>query len=187
RRLPLPDRLTVYPRYDGWRPEIAAIERAVAEAAGRRAGEGYELYGTREYRRGDALRHVDWRGTARRGQVIVREREHLARASVEVVLDTRFEWGEGRDTTVEHAIRIAAATADLARRLGHPFRLRAAGSPPEGWWPLLDHLAGLRAGEGPGLAALVEECSPRAILVVPIAMADVATIDRLAGLQRRGA
>jgi len=44
---------------------------------------------TREYRRGDALRRVHWRASARHGELMVRQEEQRARPEVRVVIDTR--------------------------------------------------------------------------------------------------
>jgi|GEM_PF-1665836 len=43
---------------------------------------------TREYRRGDALRRVHWRATARAGELRVRQEEHHAEVASVVLLDT---------------------------------------------------------------------------------------------------
>lgn len=59
---------------------------------------------TREYRRGDALRRVHWRATARRGDLMVRQEEESSFPTARLVVDTRasgypgagsdaFEWG----------------------------------------------------------------------------------------------
>jgi uncharacterized protein (DUF58 family) len=59
---------------------------------------------TREYRRGDALRRVHWRATARHGDLMVRQEEESSFPTARVVLDTRaggyesddaFEWALG--------------------------------------------------------------------------------------------
>jgi uncharacterized protein (DUF58 family) len=56
---------------------------------------------TREYRRGDALRRVHWRATARHGDLMVRQEEESSFPTARVILDTRaggyetddaFEW-----------------------------------------------------------------------------------------------
>ena len=38
-----------------------------------RKGIGQDYYGVREYVRGDSLRHIHWRSSARHGQLIVKE------------------------------------------------------------------------------------------------------------------
>lgn len=44
---------------------------------------------TREYRRGDALRRVHWRASARHGELMVRQEEQRAYPEATIVLDTR--------------------------------------------------------------------------------------------------
>ena len=46
---------------------------------------------TREYRRGDALRRVHWRASARHGELMVRQEEPRNRPEARLVLDTRFD------------------------------------------------------------------------------------------------
>ena len=46
-----------------------------ASVAAPRSGSGNELFGIREYRRGDSLRRIHWRSSARHGELVVREYE----------------------------------------------------------------------------------------------------------------
>lgn len=55
----------------------------------RRAIGGEDDLSTREYRRGDALRRVHWRATARHGELMVRQEEPRSHAEARVILDTR--------------------------------------------------------------------------------------------------
>jgi uncharacterized protein (DUF58 family) len=59
---------------------------------------------TREYRRGDALRRVHWRATARHGDLMVRQEEESSFPTARIIVDTRaggyeaddaFEWALG--------------------------------------------------------------------------------------------
>lgn len=186
RRPVVPDALTVYPRYDGLEVDLVPLERAVAEAGRNGTGEGDEIYGTREFRQGDSLRQVDWRGTARRGALIVREREQLVRLRIEAILDHGGLWGQGRETTLEYAIRAAAATADLARRHGHPFHLRDGGAAPYEWWPMLHYLAGVQPQAGLSVAALIAQAPPDTLLVLPLARLDAEVRDALQAARARG-
>ena len=79
-----------------------------------RSGHGYDDVVTREYRSGDALRHVNWRASAHRGELMVRQEQSSDEARALVVLDTRretypsaaaFEWA------VEYAASIVAHLA----------------------------------------------------------------------------
>ena len=46
---------------------------------------------TREYRRGDALRRVHWRASARHGELMVRQEEPRNRPEARIIVDTRFD------------------------------------------------------------------------------------------------
>jgi uncharacterized protein (DUF58 family) len=45
---------------------------------------------TREYRRGDALRRVHWRASARHGELMVRQEEHRSHPDARLLVDTRL-------------------------------------------------------------------------------------------------
>lgn len=82
-------------------------------------GEGTELYGTRPFVPGDDLRRVDWNATARRGHLVVREYERAEATDATVILDlTRSAHrGEGDDSTIERAVKLAASVqAQLLER-----------------------------------------------------------------------
>ena len=46
---------------------------------------------TREYRRGDALRRVHWRASARHGELMVRQEEPRSRPETRIIVDTRID------------------------------------------------------------------------------------------------
>jgi len=79
----------------------------VAMAAG--VGETEEFVALREYRRGDSLRRVHWRSSARLGELVVKEfqDEYLVRHAL--VLDTFCE--ASRDGLFEEAVSVAASFA----------------------------------------------------------------------------
>lgn len=96
---------------------------------------------TREYRRGDAMRRVHWRATARAGEMRVRQEEHHAEVSSLVVLDTTRSTVEDArpepvtifdimdspehargaivDPVFEHAVSVAASVAWRLHDLGY--------------------------------------------------------------------
>jgi uncharacterized protein (DUF58 family) len=76
-----------------------------------RVGECGDMLGTRPFRPGDSLRRVHWAQTARYDQLIVCERQASSSSSLEVDLDAdpAAHCGQGRDSSWEWSIRIAAS------------------------------------------------------------------------------
>jgi uncharacterized protein (DUF58 family) len=91
-----------------------------------------EFFGTREYRPGDSPRYVHWPSTARHGELIVKEFELRSATELTIVLDldARANAGEGRDSTLEYAVKIAASAAQYALERGHEVQLVAYGQQP---------------------------------------------------------
>ena len=74
----------------------------------------------RPYTRGDEIRHVDWRASARRDDLVVRQFQSESNQNVVFALDVgRAMLGEvERISSVDHALRAALLTADVALRGG---------------------------------------------------------------------
>ena len=73
---------------------------------------------TREYRRGDDLRRVHWRSTARYGELMVRREEQPWESRAVVLLDTRAlaHRADGPGSSLEVAVSVAAS---VGVHLGH--------------------------------------------------------------------
>jgi uncharacterized protein (DUF58 family) len=71
------------------------------------------FFGVREYRRGDNPRHIHWPSTAHKGQFIVKEYEFIATTEITLLLDLHknANYGEGKHSTLEYAVKIAASIA----------------------------------------------------------------------------
>ncbi len=84
-----------------------------------------EFAGLREYRSGDALKHVDWRASARRQELLVREFEPAAGARLCLALDLQAESDVGVAplSTTETAISMAASVSRWAARKGLALRV----------------------------------------------------------------
>lgn len=89
-----------------------------------------EFSGLREYRRGDNPRHVHWPTTARLNELMVREFEPLASACLYLVLDQAADAnaGQGKHTSFEYAVRIAASIGRYACTSNMPVRLCGEGA-----------------------------------------------------------
>lgn len=200
RAFPSVDRLTVIPRVT----PLPAV-RLTGEYAG--TGEsrarsvavhGEDDAATREYRRGDDLRRVHWKSTARTGTLMVRREEQPWESRATVVLDTRAyaHRGEGPTASFEWAVSAAASIAVHLRQAGYRLRLvsdsgidlTAAEAGGEGL--LLDHLAEVRLSRHADVATLVERVRQRADGGLVIALLGTLTAteaELLAGLRGSGA
>jgi uncharacterized protein (DUF58 family) len=166
------DRLTVHPWYLPEAQWQAGQRRPAFMLGSDRPGVGADLLGTREYRPGDPTRHIHWRSSARRNVLVVKEFEEERNPGLAVILDTSRELGEGRDTTLEYSIKLAATLARYATVAGRPFRLLTYPQPSEAqtWRAMLEFLTDLKHDPaGPRLSALVARLAPgeQAVIASP--------------------
>ncbi|WP_159809242.1 DUF58 domain-containing protein [Cellulomonas citrea] len=129
-RIPLPGRLRVLPEFVS-RAHLPSRLARLRELDGRAAvqvrASGTEFDSLREYVDGDDVRSIDWRATARRGDVVVRTWRPERDRRVMIVLDT------GRTSAVrvldapriEASIEAALLLAALAGRAGDRVELLA--------------------------------------------------------------
>jgi uncharacterized protein (DUF58 family) len=108
----------------------------------------------REYRRGDDLRRVHWRSTARTGELMVRREEQPWQSRCTLLVDNRerAHRGHGPDSSLERAVTTAASIAVHLAAAGYQVRLVSAlGDETENRWhddeahlgaqPVLERLA----------------------------------------------
>jgi uncharacterized protein (DUF58 family) len=89
-----------------------------------RAGPGTSFLGVREYRPGDALRHINWRLAARHpGRMFTNEHERHELADFGVILDAR----QGSDALFERSVSAAASLAESILRDGNRLSLLVFG------------------------------------------------------------
>ena len=101
------------------------------------AGGSAEDVTVREYRRGDDLRRVHWRSSARVGELMVRREEQPWQTRATVFLDNRAgaHRGEGLASSLETAVVVAASVAVHLTSRGYSVRLvTAAGEDPATTW-----------------------------------------------------
>lgn len=111
----------------------------------------------REYRRGDELRRVHWRSSARVGELMVRREEQPWQSRATLFIDNRqaAHRGQGIASSLETAVSVAASVAVHLSRCGYTVRLvTAQGEAPGAVWhfrdaelntaPLLEELAVLQ-------------------------------------------
>lgn len=101
-------------------PSPAAMPAEVFDWS--RKGAGQDYYGVREYARGDSLRDVHWRLTAKQGELIVKEYEREMRPSTGILLLLDApEAGDDSFNSLEDGLRAAASIIDFqAARGGLP-------------------------------------------------------------------
>src|SRR5215218_7729128 len=107
----------------------------------------------REYRRGDDLRRVHWRSSARVGELMVRREEQPWQSRATVFLDnrTRAHRGQGIASSLEAAVSAAASIAVNLSQRGFTVRLvTAMGEDPGTVW----HFRDAELNTGPLLEAL---------------------------------
>src|SRR3954447_9596388 len=119
-RYPVVARITVHPAPG----PVATLPGAGQDAGGGQPDRlGEETHELREWRRGDSLRQVHWRATARHDRLVVVIPEQTVHSRVALVIDGT------KDAHFEALISTAASTAVQAVRANGVLRLSAAGNP----------------------------------------------------------
>jgi uncharacterized protein (DUF58 family) len=200
RSFPSVDRLTVIPQVVALPPVRLAGEYAgTGESRARSvAVHGEDDAATREYRRGDDLRRVHWRSTARTGELMVRREEQPWESRATVVLDTRVfaHRGEGPTASFEWAVSATASIAMHLRHAGYKLRL-VTGSGVDidateigGEGALLDTLADVKPAQNGDISILVEQVRRRSdggLVIGVFGSLTVPEAELLAGLRGNGA
>mgnify|MGYP001164516223 CR=1 FL=1 len=160
-----------------------------------RVGPGSEFLGVREYRPGDAPRHVHWRTTARAGRLVVREFAEETRPGLAIALDVRASSviGGEADNTLERAIKVAATLvhyADAHALSVEVFAESVAWPAPPGplsRWAALSYLARVPGdGERP-FADCLGRLGAAVFVAALLPAPDEAAAPALIGLRRLGA
>src|SRR6187200_2324091 len=158
--------IVVYPRIEPlprWRLPAAALEGSHASPV-RTLQTTPMATSVRPYAPGDAMNRIHWKTTARHGEIQVKEFDLEQTADAWIILDLQrsIQTGRGDESTVEVAIRAAAAIADKAlqenRAVGMTVNVgRTAFLPPDrGGRQHLKIMQLLAAVEADGSAPLVE-------------------------------
>jgi len=99
-----------------------------ARGVSRRAGVGLQHLDHRDYAPGDEVRHIDWRQTARRGQLMVRRFEAESAADWTLLLDASSSMAAHGGAKWRAAVRMAAALSYALLQLGHRVGLLVFGT-----------------------------------------------------------
>ena len=105
--------LKVYPTEEALRHLLKPLDTQVFSGnhVARQKGEGIEFADLRPFVPGDRLRYVNWRASARRGELWVNEHHAERNADVVVFLDSFAEMRRGGRSTLDPALRAAASLA----------------------------------------------------------------------------
>lgn len=134
-------------------PLVDAVRGQVNQQAPGGAGEGTEFYATREYRRGDPMRRVDWRHVAKTGEFVTIQYRDRQTPRVVVVVDvrppTRVRPAAGHPSGAALALD---AGERLLTGLDRPVAgLGIVGTDPGGELSTVGGLAWADAADGPSL------------------------------------
>jgi uncharacterized protein (DUF58 family) len=105
--------LRVYPAEESVRDLLRPLETQVFSGnhVARQKAEGIEFADLRPFVPGDRVRHVNWRASARRGELWVNEHHAERNADVVILLDSFAEARLGERSTLDPALRAAATLA----------------------------------------------------------------------------
>ncbi|MFC1915977.1 DUF58 domain-containing protein [Chloroflexota bacterium] len=183
----LPLKLTVYPVYfemrglpaadNGW-AELGHMVRSKAAA---------EFYGSRDYQHGDPLKHIHWRNTARLGRFMLKEFEQTNQGRVIVVLETGYDFGTGRETTLEYSLKIAASLARLCTDTGRTMDIITGKTSlfNAGWQETMNYLARIEVNEKTTTAELGNVLEPGQVVVAIVPALKTKVIPALSPLSGR--
>jgi len=82
-----------------------------------RAGLGGDFFGIRAYRPGDEIRHIDWRGSAARNKLMVKEFEASITDRIHILLESGPASAAGQDDSDSNFEHLISAAASIAHRL----------------------------------------------------------------------
>lgn len=118
--------LRVYPAVETLRTLLPPLETQafVGNSLSRARGDGIEFADVRPWAAGDRVRRVNWRASARRGELWVNEQHPERNSDVVLFLDTFAEVGGARGT---HDQAVRAATSLAHRYLGRKDRVGLVG------------------------------------------------------------
>lgn len=140
RRLPCESELRVYPNFAQLRQDALTArqdERRAPVRARRRPGGENEFERLRPYVKGDVYRHIDWRATARRQELVTREFGQEANQNVMLLLDCGRTMGAqmGGLTAFDHALNAALLVGQTALRHGDRVGVLAFDREVRAWLP----------------------------------------------------
>lgn len=111
RDVPLPRRLTVFPRVSTVDISFAFQGRAGSVPHRQRRGESEELLRLREYAMGDNLHHIHWKSSAKLGRLMTREFSAQQKRQFSIVFDNADDGEKTEEPRFEAMVSAAASLA----------------------------------------------------------------------------
>ncbi|MBM3945498.1 MAG: DUF58 domain-containing protein [SAR202 cluster bacterium] len=181
KRLAAPLSILVYPKvYSMDHARLASSLQGVSQMS-RRSRTGQEAIGARDFNPGDPVRLIHWRSSARTRRLTVKEVEDTSHQSLTLAFSTAGSVGEGREATLEYAIKLAASIGVHTLRSGRAIELHAGDA--TGLWndtePFLKELALLEPSSSPALSGILDAVSPSSLLIVILPDGDSAGADAI--------
>ena len=105
--------LQVYPSVETTRTLLAPLETQafIGNQTSRTKGDGIEFADIREWAPGDRVRSINWRATARRGELYVNQQHPERNTDVVLFLDTFTDVRDGSRSTLDMTVRAATSLA----------------------------------------------------------------------------
>jgi uncharacterized protein (DUF58 family) len=193
--------VTTWPLRDGFdaADSMPRAEGLVGAHRSRQPGEGGDVAGVRPFQPGDRLRRINWRVTGRTGQLHVTATYSDRDTEVLLVLDSAQDLGRAPDSSLDIAVRAAAAVAEHYLRTGdrvalvdlaRPQRAVPARNGRNHLVRLLDVLMDAKpkreAGVVPSLADVTAYGSGSALVVLLSPLTTPAALAAVASLARSG-
>ena len=116
-----------------WLSQHCPTQGSVRAAARRQPTAQLEFHGLRTFRTGDSPRHIHWRTTARRGELMVREFEDLPNDNLILLVDpwTPAAAPPGTNADLERLLSLAATICwEWCRQKGDDFAMAVTGATP---------------------------------------------------------
>ncbi len=103
----------VYPKVEEVSSYFHLLPFLPGHMESRRIGLGESLYALRKYRDGENARRVDWKATAKTGELMAREYAREEESELCLILDNRIDGGQGAESCsqFEKAVSLAASLA----------------------------------------------------------------------------
>lgn len=115
--------LIVYPKVEPASDDLHLLPMNAGRHVSARRGAGHDLHSLRNYQTQDDVRHIDWKATARVGQLTVREFSAEDERRVHIVLETRLN--EQGDSSKDFAERFERGVTLAASLVAHFIEERA--------------------------------------------------------------